>query len=144
MARLSRIYTTMCLHITKMQTYVFVAMVIVVLLPLGFLLLNRKQAAFTREIIKVEEAHLVIAQNLASTLDRYAGDLKATFEFIVLNGNVELDPTSLDALFRFYGISLVAELGTSGDTHKVIYSHSLGRPPAHVVAQLRNMSPIHP
>ena len=58
---------------------------VVVSIPLMLLMQNSYDLAYERELNKVEQSHLVIADNLASTLQRYANDLETTFDFVVAN-----------------------------------------------------------
>ena len=60
-------------------------MMVVVSIPLMLLMQNSYDLAYERELNKVEQSHLVIADNLASTLQRYANDLETTFDFVVAN-----------------------------------------------------------
>lgn len=120
-----------------MRTYIFFAMVIVVLVPLGFKLHNRETAAFERELEKVEQGHLIIADNLASTLERYANDITRTFDFIAANPDASWDPAALDSLLSSYNIRFVVVLDRENAVLDEIFTRDLTLPADEVINTLR-------
>jgi len=123
--------------LNSMRTYVFCAMVIVVLVPLGFKLHNREKAAFERELVKVEQGHLIIADNLASTLERYANDIRHTFDFIAANPDTRWDGAALEALLSSFNIRFVVVLGPDNQVRQSVFTTDMALPPDEVINDLR-------
>jgi signal transduction histidine kinase/DNA-binding response OmpR family regulator len=138
MARESRFDQKGILKLNTMRTYVFVAMLLVVAIPFGFMVNTRQKAAFARELVKVEQAHLVIAENLASTLQRYSSDVVSTFDFLTTNYSKEMDAGSLDILLRSLGIRYIAAFDGRTGTEDVIYARDFARPSTETIEQLRS------
>ena len=101
--------------LNKMRTYVFIAMVSVLLIPIAVTMQNNFQVAYERELDKVEEAHLVIAQNLSSTLQRYAEDTVATFDYVVNDRQGQADMEALQKLLDSFDFRYVARIDLAND-----------------------------
>ncbi len=69
--------------LNRMRNYVFAAFAVTLLTAFAVLLVRIEQTAFDRELIHVREGHLIIAENLAEALSRYAVDLMSTFDFLL-------------------------------------------------------------
>jgi signal transduction histidine kinase/ActR/RegA family two-component response regulator len=69
----------------KLRTLIFVALVLVSVLPVGILALWQHQNALSNEFSLVENQHKVIAKNLSIALERYASDLEAAFRLTTEN-----------------------------------------------------------
>ena len=69
--------------IKSIRVFVFIAILVVSIAPMAAILLQAQKTAFEPEIQQVDHAHLVIADNLASTLERYAQDITSAFNFLV-------------------------------------------------------------
>jgi len=63
----------------KLRTLIFVALILVSVLPVGILAYWQYQTANDNVFSVVENQHKVIAKNLAIALERYAADLRSTF-----------------------------------------------------------------
>jgi signal transduction histidine kinase len=69
----------------KLRSLIFVALVLVSVLPVGILALWQHQKALSNEFSVVENQHKVIARNLSIALERYASDLRSTFRLATTN-----------------------------------------------------------
>ena len=69
----------------KLRTLIFVALVLVSVLPVGILALWQHQKALSNEFSVVENQHKVIARNLSIALERYASDLDSAFRLATEN-----------------------------------------------------------
>jgi len=69
----------------KLRSLIFVALVLVSVLPVGILALWQHQKALSNEFTVVENQHKVIAKNLTIALERYATDLQSAFHTAVEN-----------------------------------------------------------
>ena len=69
----------------KLRTLIFVALVLVSVLPVGILALWQHQKALSNEFSVVENQHKVIAKNLSIALERYAIDLDSAFRLTTEN-----------------------------------------------------------
>ena len=79
----------------KLRTLIFVALVLVSVLPVGILAYWQHKTAFDNEFSVVENQHKVIARNLNIALERYATDLTSAFRLTTQN---------LDHPHRFDGL----------------------------------------
>lgn len=109
--------------LNRMRTYIFIAMVSVLMIPIALTMRNNFQVAYERELDKVEEAHLVIARNLSSTLQRYAEDAIATFDYVVNDRQGQADLEALNKLLSSFDFRYVASFGISnGQTTELFAS----------------------
>ena len=69
----------------KLRTLIFVALVLVSVLPVGILAYWQHKTANDNEFSVVENQHKVIARNLAIALERYATDLRSAFRLTANN-----------------------------------------------------------
>ena len=69
----------------KLRTLIFVALVLVSVLPVGILAYWQNQTANDNEFSVVENQHKVIAKNLTTALKRYAADLRSAFRLTAEN-----------------------------------------------------------
>ena len=69
----------------KLRTLIFVALVLVSVLPVGILAYWQYKTANDNEFSVVENQHKVIARNLAIALERYATDLRSAFRLTANN-----------------------------------------------------------
>ena len=69
----------------KLRTLIFVALVVVSVLPVGILAYWQHKTANDNEFSVVENQHKVIARNLAIALERYATDLRSAFRLTANN-----------------------------------------------------------
>ena len=69
----------------KLRTLIFVALVLVSVLPVGILAYWQHQTAISNEFSVVENQHKVIARNLSIALERYASDLESAFRLTTSN-----------------------------------------------------------
>ncbi len=120
----------------------FMGMVVVLLLAIGVFLQNSYKVAFQRELAKVEQSHLVIAENLASTLDRFAIDVKATFDFVVANYDNSYAQGSIDELLGTYDFRSVAVFSPDNHVVNVLYARELETPPEAALVSLRENAAI--
>ena len=79
----------------KLRTLIFVALVLVSVLPVGILAYWQHKTAFDNEFSVVENQHKVIARNLNIALEHYATDLTSAFRLTTQN---------LDHPHRFDGL----------------------------------------
>ena len=84
----------------KLRTLIFVALVLVSVLPVGILALWQHQKALSNEFSVVENQHKVIAENLSIALERYANDLESAFRLTTENLR---HPHSIEGLERLLG-----------------------------------------
>ncbi|MCH2165401.1 MAG: response regulator, partial [Marinovum sp.] len=70
--------------------------------------------------------HLVIAQNLSSTLQRYAADAIATFDYVVNDPRGQADPLALQTLLNTFDFRYVALLDLSTDQMKPLFAAGFG------------------
>lgn len=136
--RFSRAFGT----IQRVRVHMFLGMVVVLLVAISVFLQNRYKVAFQRELDKVEQSHLVIAENLASTLDRYAIDVKATFDFVVANYYHSFAPGSIDELLGSYDFRSVAVFSPDNNVVNVLYAREFETPPEAALASLRENAAI--
>lgn len=130
------------LRLNTMRSYIFAAMLVVVAIPFGFMMHHRQQAAFERELVKVEQAHLVIAENLASTLQRYTDDVVSTFDFLAANHDNGYDAAALDPLLRSYGIRYMAAIDVQSGSDALIYARDFALPPSEARDLLRDTTGV--
>ena len=69
----------------KLRTLIFVALILVSVLPVGILAYWQNQTANENEFSVVENQHKVIAKNLVIALERYSADLRSAFRLTVEN-----------------------------------------------------------
>jgi len=69
----------------KLRTLIFVALVLVSVLPVGILAFWQHQQTLSNEFSVVENQHKVIAKNLTIALERYATDLHSAFQMVIEN-----------------------------------------------------------
>jgi HAMP domain-containing protein len=69
----------------KLRTLIFVALILVSVLPVGILAYWQNQTANDNEFSVVENQHKVIAKNLVIALERYSADLRSAFRLTVEN-----------------------------------------------------------
>jgi signal transduction histidine kinase/CheY-like chemotaxis protein len=69
----------------KLRTLIFVALILVSVLPVGILAYWQNQAVSDNQFSVVENQHKVIARTLAIALERYATDLRSAFKLTVEN-----------------------------------------------------------
>jgi signal transduction histidine kinase/CheY-like chemotaxis protein len=69
----------------KLRTLIFVALILVSVLPVGILAYWQNQTANDNVFSIVENQHKVIAKNLAIALERYAADLRSAFRLTTQN-----------------------------------------------------------
>ena len=69
----------------KLRTLIFVALILVSVLPVGILAYWQNQTVNDNELSVVENQHKVIAKNLAIALERYAADLRSAFRLTAKN-----------------------------------------------------------
>ncbi|MEP1202014.1 response regulator [Tateyamaria sp.] len=123
--------------INRVRVYIFLGMLLVVSVPLILLMQKSYDLAYQRELNKVEQSHLVIADNLASTLQRYATDLEATFDFVVANHNHAHARGSMERLLGTYSFRMVAEFRSGNETGDILYAREFAPPSKAVLGSLR-------
>jgi signal transduction histidine kinase/ActR/RegA family two-component response regulator len=69
----------------KLRTLIFLALVLVSVLPVGILAYWQQQTSIDNEFSVVENQHKVIARNLTIALERYATDLRSAFAMTAAN-----------------------------------------------------------
>src|SRR5210317_1258979 len=69
----------------KLRTLIFVALVVVSVLPVGMLAYWQHKTVVDSEFSVVENQHKVIAKNLTIALERYATDLQSAFRLTTQN-----------------------------------------------------------
>ncbi len=116
-------------HYLSMRTYIFLAMVLAVVAPMAIMLNNRESKAFERELVKVEQAHLIIAMNLASSLQRFATDAGNAFDFIVTGSHNRIDPDRAQQLLSPYGIYAMAKVDVQSSPLQTVFGDSGSFPP---------------
>lgn len=101
--------------IKSIRVFVFIAILVVSIAPMAAILLQAQKTAFEREIQQVDHAHLVIADNLASTLERYAQDITSAFNFLVeARGTISPDAWEVKKLTDHYGFRFIALANKEG------------------------------
>lgn len=126
--------------LNTMRVYIFLGMSLVISIPLIFVMQNSYHFAYERELEKVEQSHLVIAENLASTLQRYADDVKSTFDFITSNYQSDIDPKSLEDILQNYNFQFIAEFDSDTNKPTVLYSEEFETPSYETIDALRKSS----
>lgn len=122
----------------SMRSYIFFSMLVLVAILVAFMLYEREQSAFDRELARVEQSHLVIAQNLASTITRYVDDMKATFDVVIENDDQDWSLETLEGLLSPYEIELLGVLDNPQDEVRVIYSDGMEVPSLEVLKRLKD------
>lgn len=122
----------------SMRSHVVFAMLFVSLLPLLVLTENRNRAALSREIDVVEQGHLIIAKNLASTLDRYIVDAKATFAYFVNRQMQDQAPTEIESLMRNYNLHSLLWFPTDSIKPEKLLGSAKEVPPRKFFSQVAN------
>ena len=102
----------------RLRTVLFLAFLSAFVLPAAVYSVGSYRAGVTREFAEVNERHLLLAKNVAVTLDRYRRDVEGTFESIVATMIAEAGPLNLDALMNSINLLCVVLLDT--DANKVI------------------------
>ena len=101
--------------IKSIRVFVFIAILVVSIAPMAAILLQAQKTAFEREIQQVDHAHLVIADNLASTLERYAQDITSAFNFLVeARGTISPDAWEVKKMTDHYGFRFIALANKEG------------------------------
>lgn len=126
-----------CGSIHRLRVYIFVGMLLSIVPPFLVLAKTNYAEAYAREIRKVEQSHLIIAENLASTLQRYAVDTKNTFEFIVANPNGLFTSDSLAHLLESYRFRLVASFGPNSELSNLLYTREFDVPSKTLIETIR-------
>ena len=126
--------------LNNVRAYIFLGMVIVVSCPLILLMQNSYQIAYQRELNKVEQSHLVIAENLASSLDRYATDMTAAFDFVAKNQGRAFALGSLKQLLEDYSFRMVAAVNSDNSEVEKLYERDFAVPSPAVLDSLREMA----
>ena len=126
--------------LNTMRVYIFLGMFFVISIPLIFVMQKSYQFAYERELEKVEQSHLVIAENLASTLQRYADDVKSTFDFIASNYQLAIDKESLEELLQEYNFRFVADFDSETNNPTVVFSKDFETPSNETIDALRKSS----
>ncbi len=111
-------------RLNAVRSYLFVAMFLSAIIPLAVMIYNRVQTSYQREIARVEQSHLIIAKNLASTLDTYAVDAIATFNFLSSNNLELLEPSSVQNLMASYDFRYLATLKAGANQPLVSYERT--------------------
>ena len=128
--------------LNSLRTYIFVGMVVVLVIPVGLMMRISYQSALQRELTKVEQAHLVIAENLSSTLMRYTSDAIATFNFVASNHVGGVDAASLGRLLSQYEFRFVASFSLDGSVPEVFYERNFDFPSNQTLRALRESAQI--
>lgn len=123
-----------------MRSYIFAGMVFVSLIPIVLVMQNAYEAAFRRETAKVEQAHLIIAQNLTATLQRYAADAVSAFDFVTADHAAALDPAALDALLRQYEFRYVGVVPAGAARPDTLYTRGVRAPGPETIGSLRDLA----
>lgn len=126
--------------LNNVRAYIFLGMVIVVACPLILLMQNSYQIAYQRELNKVEQSHLVIAENLASSLDRYATDMTAAFDFVAENEGRAFALGSLSQLLEAYSFRMVAVVDSDNSNVEKLYERDFSVPSPELLDSLREMA----
>lgn len=126
--------------LNNVRAYIFLGMVMVVACPLVLFMQNSYQIADQRELNKVEQSHLVIAENLASSLDRYATDMKAAFDFVAENEGRAFALGSLSQLLEAYSFRMVAIVDSDNSNVEKLYEREFSVPSLEVLDSLREMA----
>jgi signal transduction histidine kinase/DNA-binding NarL/FixJ family response regulator len=132
-----RLLTPFWNTINRVRIYIFLGMMVVISTPLILLMQNSYDLAYQRELNKVEQSHLVIADNLASTLQRFATDLEATFDFVVANHGLAYARGSMDQLLEAYSFRMVAAFSSGDETGELLYAREFALPLKPVLDNLR-------
>lgn len=140
MARVRRRSGIFCGIIQRVRVYIFLGMLFVLLLAETILVQNSYNVAFNRAIANAEQSHLVIAENLASTLERYAVDVRATFDFVMANDALSFIPGSMDALLDSYQFRMLAVFDFEQSSLDILYSREFDAPSQEIVAHLREIA----
>ena len=84
----------MKIHLRHMLAVAFTAIAVIPVLFLGVWV---EQTAMKKELAAVSEKHLLLAGNITAALDRYAKDVRATFDYLVeIAGEKVLPPSVID------------------------------------------------
>lgn len=62
----------------------FLAFLLIAIIPVGLLAFWTQRSAYQKELDEVSERHLLLAENLAHALNRYARDVEAVFELSIV------------------------------------------------------------
>ncbi|MCP4430443.1 MAG: diguanylate cyclase [Gammaproteobacteria bacterium] len=89
----------------RLRLLIFLVLTSISSIPVMLLGYWVQQTAVEKEIMAVEEKHLIIAQNLSNAFDRYAIDTKAVFAHISLNIDMIEKLKNVDMLLDSMGIS---------------------------------------
>ena len=121
----------------SMRTQIFCGMLLISLVPLYILTENRQKSALLREISVVEQGHLIIARNLASTLERYVRDVKATFSHFVQSRNHGEEITEIGALLENYELNSVYQISDGGRDLITLLGSPLYAPSQQVISDIK-------
>jgi signal transduction histidine kinase len=123
-----------------MRTIIFIAMVSVALVPLAYKLQTNQATAFKRELEIVEQGHLIIARNLASTLARYAADTQNTFDFLIANRDENWQGNSLRALLDTFCLRYIGVLGPDNSVAQTVFGSTDVLPDGQLIDDLRQLA----
>ena len=122
----------------SIRVYVFIAILAVAIAPMAAILLQAQKTAFEREVQHVDHAHLVIADNLASTLERYAQDITSAFDFLVESrGTISPDAWEVKKLTDHYGFRFIALANTEGRISAISAGDVIPTPTQALLQELR-------
>ena len=128
------------------RSTIFTCLLFASVIPVVGLYKWMERTAVQREILYVNENHLIIARNLASTMDRYANDVASVFNFttkgLQVSETVGLSEHLMDFDLRF--VALI-----DGTDSVVNYANGSGTdvprlPEAEQLAELRALSASEP
>ena len=94
----------------SIRVWIFAAMLTVVAVPMFYIVEYQERQAFSRELQKVQESHLVIARNMAAAFEKYAADLVSVFDYIALGGKDSVSPEAAAKLLEAFNYRYIVAL----------------------------------
>ncbi len=124
--------------INSIRVYVFIAILAVSIAPMVAILLQAQKTAFEREVQHVDHAHLVIAGNLASTLERYAQDITSAFDFLVeTRASISPDAWEVKEFTSHYDFHFIALADIDGRISPISAGDVIPTPTPDLLQELR-------
>ena len=128
------------------RSTIFTCLLFASVIPVAGLYKWMERTAVQREILYVNENHLIIARNLASTMDRYANDVASVFNFTT-KGLQGFEAVGLSEHLMDFDLRFVALI--DGTDSVVNYANGSGTdvprlPEAEQLAELRALSASEP
>lgn len=126
-----------------LRVLTFTVMMAVAVVPIMLFYNWVERSSLEKEIAHVKENHLIIAENLSTTLSRYVGDAKTTFNLAVEKREIDKDTSGFEAALASFNLCHIVVLDSHNQVKSRIEGHSShprGLPSAANIAHIRKLA----